>query len=61
MWVDFEDSDSEQQVALELDQGEKTSASMAYIVNVHCSLFPVASDLSVVIILPSEVLPLEFP
>ena len=35
MWVDFEDSDSNQQVASELDQGEKTSAPMAYIANVH--------------------------
>ena len=35
MRVDFEDSDYDQQVALELDQGEKTSASMAYIANVH--------------------------
>lgn len=32
-----------------------------YIIIVHCSLFPVASDLSVIIFLPLEVPPLEFP
>ena len=35
MWADFEDSDSDQQVASKLDQGEKTSAPMEYIANVQ--------------------------